>query len=190
MATGKVLLWCFGVMAALVGLCWVVSFFQRNLPSEKFDERQQQVRGRANGLALTFGYAYYLIVFIALRLERQQGWALPLSITSMVMLGLLMQAMILHIYAMLHNAELPFGEKRWVSVLVYGIMGFAQLNSFRNGMHTLQMMESAEAEVVELLGTTIESAREDLVIILIFSVTFFTLAAMHLIRMVWPEKEE
>ena len=186
MTAGNVLLWCFGVMAALVGLCWVVSFFQRKLPSDKFDERQKQVRGRANGLAFGFGYVYYLVLFAAMNLR----WKLPVDVESLVILGLLMQAMILHIYAMLHNAELPFGKKHWTSILAYGIMGFSQLSIFRTNQEKLRVAETAAEQGVDMLGISIESAREDTYLILIFSIMFFTLAAMHLIRMVWPEKEE
>ena len=186
MTIGSVLLWCFGVMAALVGLCWVVSFFQWNLPSEKFDERQQQVRGRANGLAFGFGYVYFLILFAAMKL----GWKLPLEVSSLVLLGLLMQAMILHIYAMLHNAQLPLGQKPWTSVTTYCIMGFAQLWIFRDRMEYLEVAKLAQEQGVDLLGVSVESATEDVYVILFISIMFFSLAAMHLIRILWPEKEE
>ena len=185
MITGSVLLWCFGVMAALVALCWVVSFFQRNLPSEKYDERQQQVRGKANGLAFGFGYVYFLVLFAAMEL----GWDLPLDASSLVILGLLMQAIILHIYAMLHNAQLPLGQKPWTSVTTYCITGFTHLMIFRNRMEYLKIAELAMEEGVDMLGVSVESAREDVYLILIFAVMFFSLAAMHLIRIILPEKE-
>lgn len=186
MTTGSVLLWCVGVLAALVGLCWVVSFFQRHLPSEKFDERQQQVRGRANGLAFGFGYVYFLVLFSAMNL----GWELPLKVSTLIMLGLLIQAMILHIYAMLHYAELPFGKKHGTSVLLYCIIGFSQLSIYRGNQEKLRIAAMAAEQGVDFLGVPVESAREDTYLILIFSTVFFILAAMHLIRMVWPEKEE
>lgn len=186
MTTGLVLFWCFGVLIALAALCWVVSFFQRNLPSEKFDERQQQVRGRANGLAFGFGYIYFLILFVAMKLR----WELPLDVSSLVLLGLLMQAMILHIYAMLHNAQLPLGQKPWTSVIAYCIMGVSQLLIFRNGMEKLEIAKLAQEQGVDMLGIRMESAREDVYVILIFSVVFFSLAAMHLMRIIWPERED
>ena len=186
MTTGSVLLWCIGVMAALVALCWVVSFFQRNLPSEKFDERQQQVRGKANGLAFGFGYVYFLVLFAAMKLR----WELPLEVSSLVLLGLLMQAMILHIYAMLHNAQLPLGQKPWTSVIAYCITGLAQLWIFRNRMEYLEIAKRAQEQGVDLLGVSVGSATEDVYVILIFSVAFFSMAAMHLIRIILPEKEE
>lgn len=186
MAVGSVLIWCVGVLTVLVALCWVVSFFQRNLPSEKFDERQQQVRGKANGLAFGFGYVYFLVLFAAMELR----WELPLEVSSLVMLGLLMQAMILHIYAMLHNAQLPLGQKPWTAVTTYSITGFTQLWIFRNRMAYLEAAKLEQEKGVDMLGVSIESATEDVYLILAFSAVFFSLAAMHLIRIIWPEKEE
>lgn len=185
MTTGTVLLWCFGVLAALVGLCWVVSFFQQHSPSEKYDERQKQVRGRANGLAFGFGYVYFLVLFACLEL----GVELPLEVASLVILGLLMQAMILQIYAMLHNVQLPLGKKHWTSVLVYGLLGGSYLYLFHSRKEALRIGKLAAEKGVDLLGVTIESATEDVYLVLIFSMIFFTIAAMHLIRLIWPEKE-
>ena len=186
MSVGSVLIWCFGVMAALVGLCWVVSFFQKHFESEKFDERQQQVRGRANGLAFGFGYVYFLILFAAMKL----GWELPLEVSSLVILGLMLQAMILHIYAMLHNAQLPLGQKPWTAVTTYCITGFAQLWIFRDRMEYLEVAKLVREQGVDMLGVSVGSATEDVYVILIFSVMFFSMAAMHLIRILWPEREE
>ncbi|MBQ7000847.1 MAG: hypothetical protein IJN67_07360 [Oscillospiraceae bacterium] len=185
MTAGSVLLWFFGILAALVGLCAIVSFFQRHFESEKFDERQQQVRGKANGLAFGFGYVYFLVLFAAMKL----GWKLPLDAASLVILGLLMQAMILHIYAMFHHAQLPLGKKHWTSVLAYGILGCSHLHLFRSNQETLRIAEIAAEQGVNMLGVGIESAREDVYLMLVFSAVFFSLAAMHLIRIVWPEKE-
>mgnify|MGYP003431483163 FL=1 len=69
MRAGLVLIWSLGVLAALVGLCAIVSFFQKHFESEKFDERQKQVRDRANGLAFGFGYVYFLMLFAAMELR-------------------------------------------------------------------------------------------------------------------------
>ena len=186
MITGSVLLWCVGVLAALVGLCWVVSFFQRNLPSEKFDERQKQVRDKANSLAMDFGYAYYLVLFAAMEL----GWELPLDAATLVILGILMQAMILHIYALLHNAELPLGQKPGAAVISYVFSGFTHMWIFRNRMEYLKIAELAQQKGVDMLGIPMESAREDVYLFLIFAVISFSMAAMHLIRLLWREKEE
>lgn len=185
MTTGSALLWCLGVLTALVGLCWVVSFFQQHLPSETYDERQKQVRGRANGLAFGFGYVYFLVLFACLELEVE----LPLEVASLVILGLLMQAMILQIYAMLHNVQLPLGKRHWTSVLAYGILGLSYLYLFHNRKDALRVAEAAAEKGVDLLGVTIESATEDVYLILVFSMIFFTMAALHLIRLLWPEKE-
>jgi len=186
MTTGSVLLWCFGILAALVGLCAIAAFFQKHFENEKFDERQQQIRGQANGLAVGFGFCYFLMLFAATKL----GWKLPLAMSSLIVLGVLMQVMILQIYAMMHNAELPLGKKHGILILMDCVIGFSQLNTFRNGMKTLRMMESAAEQEMDMLGATIESAREELHLSLIFSVVFFTSAAMYLVRFFWPEKGE
>lgn len=108
---------------------------------------------------------------------------------SLVILGLLMQAMILHIYAVLHNALLPLGQKPWTAAVSYAILGFSHLCMFRNRKETLRIAEMAAEKGVDLLGVTIESATEDVYLMLVFSMIFFSMAAMHLIRLVWPEKE-
>lgn len=186
MTTGSVLLWCLGVLAVLVVLCVIVSWFQRYFDNEKFDERQQQIRGKANGLAFGFGYVYFLVLYAAMELR----WELPLDMASLVILGLMMQAMILHIYAMLHNAQLPLGKKHWTSVLAYGILGFSHLYMFHNRQETLHIAKLAAEKGVDMLGVTMKSATEDVHLMLVFSMIFFSLAAMHLIRLIWPEKEE
>lgn len=185
MTTGSVLLWCFGVLAALATLCWLVSFFRRKLPSEKFDERQKQIRGQANELAMNFGYVYYLVLFASLQLDVP----LPLKTESLIILGILMQAMILHIYAMLHNAELPLGKKHGTSILVYGIMGVSQLLTFRAFRKNLRIARLAEVQGVDMLGVSTESASEDTYLTLMFSVIFFTLTAMHLVQYLRDRRE-
>ena len=185
MRAGLVLIWSLGVLAALVGLCAIVSFFQKHFESEKFDELQKQVRDRANGLAFGFVYVYFLMLFAAMELR----WELPLDISSLVMLGLMMQAMILHIYAMLHNAQLPLGQKPWTSVIFYSITCFFQIMICRNRMEYLEAAKQAQEKGVDMLGVSVESATEDICLILIFSIMFFSMAAMHLIRIFWPEKE-
>lgn len=186
MSVGSVLIWCAGVLIALAALCWVVSFFQRNLPSEKFDERQQQVRGRANGLAMWFGYIYFLILFACLELDV----SLTLSSKLLIFIGLLTQVMVFHIYCLLQNAVLPLSQKPWVSVGMYGFMGFANFLNYRMQAKNLRIAQLAEEKGIDMLGVTMESAGENVYLMLILAITFFSLAAMHLIRIIWPEKEE
>ena len=186
MTAGSVLLWCLGVLAALTALCWVVGFFQRKLPSEKFDERQQQVRGRANSLALTVGMLYYLVLFCLMG----NGISLPLKASTMVILGVLIQLVVLNVFCLLGNANLPLGQNPEAAILSYACTGFVQLWIFRNRMEYLKIVELALSQGVDPLGIPLEEAREDVYLFLIFSVMFFSMAALHLIRALWPEKEE
>jgi len=185
MTTGSVLLWCFGVLAALAGLCWVVGFFQKHFESEKFDERQKQVRGKADSLALTVGMVYYLILFCLMC----HGKTLPLKVSTLVLLGVLIQLVVQNVYCLMGNANLPLGQMPGAAVLSYTCTGFVQLMIFRNRMESLRIAKIALEQGVDFLGVPIESAAEDVYLFLIFSIMFFSMAAMHLIRMIWPEKE-
>lgn len=186
MTTGSALLCCFGVLAALVGLCVIVNFFQKHFESKEYDERQKVVRGRANGLAMWLGYIYFLILFACLELDV----GLPLSGKMLIFIGLMVQVLAFHVYCLLQNAALPLGQKPWASVGLYGFMGLANLLNFRTQEKTLRIARLAEEKGVDMLGGTMESARESAYLMLILSIVFFFLAAMHLIRIYWPEKEE
>lgn len=182
MTTGSVLLWSLGTVAVLLLLCLIDIWFEKKFPGESYDERQRQVRGNAWGLASTIGVAYFLILYACLELKIE----LPLEVSTLIFIGLDIQLIVFHIYCLLNNAALPLGHNGWLTAGGYAFSGILYFINFRSRQkylewHTLYGEDS--------LGVTWAEATEDTYLMLLVCITFIALAAMHLIRLLWKEKE-
>ena len=166
----NVLLLIFGVLAALVLLCLAVIWFEKKAPGEEFDERQKIDRGNAYRLSLHVGVFYFLGVFTYLQFTKNMEHVLLL-----LFIGLELQLMAFHIYCLLKRSALPLSQKPWHTIISYGIVSVVDVANFL-------MWRSVDSRYTE--GIADHAWME-----LMTAVTFGALAVMHLISLLWKEKE-
>lgn len=110
-------------LAVLFGLCHLAVKMQKDFPSEKYDERQKIARGEGYRLAFWTGIVYYVVAMIVIGFEDLDSFP---SVTLITM-GILVQAMVLHFHGFLTQSALPLGEKPVVSIVCWSIMGVMYL---------------------------------------------------------------
>ncbi len=155
-----------GALAVYVG---------RNLSTNKFDERQQIDRGNAYRFSFYVGTVYYfaLLVYFIFHTGKSE-WVIEPFV--LLMIGILLQLQSFHVYCVMTHSALPLGEKPLSAIVGYFVLG---------GMHLAQyFLQYIPEDVVGLTG----AASYNLVRLLI-SLDFFSLAGLHLIALLWKEKE-
>lgn len=111
------------VLAALFGLCHLAVKLQKDFPSEKYDERQKIARGDGYRLAFWTGIVYYVAIMIAIGFEDLDSF----SSVTLITMGILVEAMVLHFHGFLTHSALPLGEKPMISIVCWSIMGVMYL---------------------------------------------------------------
>lgn len=176
MTVWKMLFWFLCALVAMVLLCLGTMYLEKKAPRNDYDERQKQVRGNAYRLSFALGISYQLVLFALTDFQKE----LPLKLSTMIYLGVLVQLLVCHIYCLLNHAALPLSEKAWLGIGTYLLTGFGQLASFYSNMNLYQ-------RVGLQLGYT--PPWEGIWLKLALAVTSFALAIMHLIALVWKERE-
>ena len=161
------------VLACIVILCFAAVWLEKRYPVEDYDERQKAARGRGYRLSFWTGIVYYLIV--ALVLIRQVNGEKTIEPWLLVVIGILLQALVLHTYALLSHAALPLSGKPLVMVFSNLFCGMLQFINF--SMHREQYSMS-------LVGYGTSAW-----IFLIAGIGFFYLAALYLIQYLQDRKE-
>lgn len=158
------------VLSLLVILCAAVIWVERKFSSEKYDERQKIARGNGYRVSFWVSAVYYLIVMSVMIFQVEK----PKTVEPYLLIfgGLILQVMASHIYCILTHAALPLSEKPWVAVICYLFSG------------ALQLLTNDYSEPFPLVGRGSEAW-----VRLMTAVSFFMLAAMHLISLLRREKE-
>ena len=175
MMIGKMLLLILGILAGLVLLCACVIWFEKRAPGETYDERQKIARGNAYRLSTWVGLIYTIAAFAYLEFQSESA---AVEATTLLFVGLELQLMAFHIYCLLTNSAMPLGEKGWITVGGYLCCGSMNFQSFRQ----------TRGSYARIYGSDV--IPEECWMFFSLAVTFVTLAAMHLIRLLWKEKEE
>lgn len=162
-----------GILLGIVLLCLGVIYLERKAPGEKYDERQKSMRGNAYRLSFFAGLIYYLVVTTIL--IRQVDGEKTVEPYLLIYFGLELQVMVLHTYCLLTHSALPLSEKPATSIVCYTVSGLIQLGYIFNrlGDFPLAMVGHGSAGWIHLTG----------------GVFFLYLAAMHLLHLLWKEKE-
>ena len=168
-AVGMILL----VLSCIVLLCFGAVWLEKRYPVEDYDERQKAARGRGYRLSFWTGIVYYLIVAIVL--IQQVDGEKTIEPWLLVVIGILLQALVQHTYALLSHAALPLSGKPLVIVFSNLFCGALQFINF--SMHWKQYSMS-------LVGYGTSAW-----IFLIAGIGFFYLAALYLIQYLRDRKE-
>lgn len=161
------------VLACIILLCLAAVWLEKRYPVEEYDERQKAARGRGYRLSFWTGILYYTCV--ALVLIQQVNGEKTVEPWLLVVIGILLQALVLHTYALFSHASLPLSGKPLVMVLSSLFCGILQFINF--SMHREQYSMS-------LVGYGTSAW-----IFLIAGIGFFYLAALYLIQFLRDRKE-
>ena len=163
------------VIAVIVVVCALAVYAGRNLPVEKYDERQQIHRGNAYRFSHWVGMVYYfgLMVYFIFHTGKSEWFVEPFVL---LMIGILIQLQSFHIYCLMTHSALPLGEKPLPTIIGYTLLG---------GLYLVQYFVQFIPENVPGL-TGAESYN---LFRLLISLDFFSLAILHLIGYLWKEKE-
>jgi energy-converting hydrogenase Eha subunit C len=116
-----------GVLVAVVLLCLASVWLDKRNPSDDYDERQQIVQGKANGLSLGVGLLY--CVGILITLERQVTGEKMVEPYLLVFAGIDLMIVVKHTYCLIGNAALPLSKKPLGIILSYialSVCGFVR----------------------------------------------------------------
>ena len=173
MSVLKIMLIMLAILLGIVLLCLGVIYLERKAPSDEFDERQKLMRGNAHRLSLMVGFVYYLVVTMVLLL--QVDGEKTVEPFLLIFFGLELQLLVLHTYCLLTHSALPLSEKPVTAIVCYSLSGLIQLGYIYNrlGDFPLAMVGHGSAGWIHLTG----------------GMFFIYLALMHLIRLLWKEKE-
>ncbi len=175
MSAGLMVVLFVSVMAIVVLACCLALYADRNFASEKYDERQQIERGNAYRFSFYVGTVYYMALLVYFVFHTgENAWALEPFV--LLMIGMLLQLQSFHIYCVMTHSALPLGEKPVPMIVGYTILG---------GMYLLQYYGQYVPE--NTVGIT--GAMSYNLFRLLISLDFFSLAVLHLISLLWKEKE-
>lgn len=163
-----------GVAAVLLVLCFGIIQMEKDEKNEKFDERQQAARGKGYRFCFWVGAVYFTGVMVYLMNCMERGPVMEGYL--LVFFGILLEALALHFYCIVTHSDLPFAQKRKGAVTAYLFCGAVQLlnlSSFAKRYEGLPLTGKGSAKWIYLAA----------------AVTFFLLAASHLVAMLWKEKE-
>lgn len=166
------------VIIAIVAVCALVVYLERNFTSEKFDERQKIARGNAYRFSHWIGMVYYfgLLVYFVFHVGKNE-W--PLEPFLLVAIGILIQLESFHVYCLMTHSALPLGEKPMTTIVGYFAVGGMYLAQF-----FLQYIHEDKAAAAGLAG-----AGSFNLFRLLITIDFFTLAILHLIAYIRDRKE-
>ena len=161
------------VLVGIFLLCLGVAWAERNFPSEKFDERQKAVRGRAYRLAFWVGFGYMLcmIPILVVQVDGEKTVEPYLLMFGCFML----QTLVFHVYCLINHSALPLSQKPVVMILGYLVMGITWL---------LNCWNCVRREPLALVGYG-----SDGWLYLITAITFLAMALMHVVQLLRREKE-
>ena len=174
MSTGLVVFFFAIVFAAMLAACAFTVYLERNFPSEKFDERQKIARGDAYCFCHWVGLVYYfgLMIYFIFHTGKTGWHAEPFVL---LFIGILIQLQSFHIYCVMTHSALPLGEKPMPTIIGYLVLG------------TMWFVTYFAQYVPENVGLT--GAASYNLFRLLIALDFYALAAMHLIGLLWKEKE-
>lgn len=185
MTNGKVILWCLGALVILFALAWITAWVEKVRPGKEYDERQQMLRGQAYRFAFFVGAGCFLVGFFCM----EWGGTPELKTSTVLFICLLVQLTAFHVYCMLKDVALPLGDKGWLTVIGYACIGVSNLMNYRNKR---QYIEAYEQYIKVEPDTTLPAPAggPDLVVFQILGIAALILAAMHILRMMWNDREE
>lgn len=161
------------IHVGIIALCFAALWVEKHYPSDEFDERQKLNRYKASRLGQMAGLLYYLVVAVVL-IWQVDGEKI-IEPFLLVMFGILLQITIDHTYCLLTHSALPFSQRRTTAIAGYLFCGVIQVVSFviSHDINPLSLTGHGSSGWVNLIA----------------GIDFLYLALMHILQMLWQEKE-
>ena len=167
-----VILICAAVLAALVLICAVCLWWDRNGENKSYDERQLLEQGRARAVADTVGMTYFFLLMALLSYE--DNWLMQnVPVYLLILIGLLIQVLTYLIYCVMTHAALPFGQKPVSMILLSIFWGVVQFGNYFTSHRNEGLLSGNGIGLLNLIAGT----------------GFFFLALIHLIALLRKERE-
>ena len=128
MSVMEIVMGILAVLAAVIVLCLAAVWMEKKYQTKEFDERQKVFRGRAYRLSFWTGIIYYAGVVVVL--IHQVDGEKTVEPYLLVVMGLLLQAMVMHTYGILTHSALPLSQKSLTMAGAYLFSGTLQLLTF------------------------------------------------------------
>ena len=173
MSIKSAIVFMFAVLVGIVLLCFGAVWLEKNFPGEKFDERQKTVRGRAYRLSFFVGILFMLVAMSLMVYQVDNEKTVEPYL--LVYFGLMLQAMVFHVYCLLNHAALPFSERPVVPIICYTLIGLMDVSAFINAVERWPLTFVGH-------GTTGWNS-----LVQIFF--WFSMAFLHLLQLLRREKE-
>jgi hypothetical protein len=161
------------VLVFIFLLCLGAVWMEKSFPSEKFDERQKAVRGRAYRLSfwVQFGYMLCMIPVLVGQVDGEK-----LVEPYLLMFGgFALQNLVFHVYCLINHSALPMSQKPLFTALGFLLCGILWLCSSYNAQ---------QHNPLALVGHGSDGWTY-----LMVAFTFLSMALMHLIQLLRREKE-
>lgn len=161
------------VHIAIIVFCFAALWLGKRYSSDEFDERQKLNRYKASWLGQMVGFVYFLIVAVVL--IGQVDGEKTIEPFLLVMFGIILQVTIDHTYCLLTHSALPFSQKRTTAIAGYLFCGVLQILSFfiSHDINPLCLTGHGSSGWINLT----------------VGIDFLYLALMHMIQLIWQEKE-
>lgn len=128
-----------GLLAAIVMLCFVVTWVENKIPKTEYDERQKNVQGKAYALSFNVGLLYFIPVTIWQMLQAEAG-KMFMEMYLILFLGIWIQMMLFNTYCIFHGAGLPLSSKcSWAlgTCLLFAGYYFLKYFGFRDQLNRI-----------------------------------------------------
>lgn len=169
----------------ITGLCVLLMWLEKKIPSKRFDERQQQVRGKAANWALWTGFIYFsaiALVSILLPEEMKKYWF------AVILVGLALETLVYYVYCVVNDAHIPLLKSPKQRILCFYLFGVIQLGvtALRVGTNNLYFTDAGEVAIRTFNETPLDVADFSQ---LMSAVLFVLMATIELVRLLWRKED-
>ena len=173
------------VTMIITGLCVLLMWLEKKIPPKRFDERQQQVRGKAANWALLAGMVYFCGIAIASILlpgEMKEHWF------AVILIGLSLEGLVYYVYCIVNDAHIPLLKSPRQRILWGYLCGITQLAAAaaRVGANKLYFTEAGEVMKRAFYEIPLDAVAFSQ---LICVVLFVLLATIELVRLLWRKED-
>lgn len=161
-----------GVFAVLALLCLLDIKLSEKNPGKVFDERQDLARGNASRLSCFISFVYFFGVLVYFRYR--DSVSIQVEPTLLVYVGLVIQIMASQIYCIMTRSALALSERPSLTIAGFSICGLLLLLGL---------------PAYDLSGGLAFTGHSRAWYDLIGGMALCLLAVLHLISLLWKEKE-
>lgn len=170
------------ITLVLIGALALLMWLEKKLPSKRYDERQQILRGNAHKWALLIGFCYFLIIAM---LECVLPSGIQADLLLIVIVGIELEAYVLCFYCSFHDAYLPLTTSPKANIIVLYLLSATQFFGAVSRVDMMRVTITEDGLRKVNFGEVMLSCNGESAMVwgqLILAVMGITLATMELVR--------